>query len=82
MHKLNDIIAGITIRGLTTASEVHSLNSQPKAYSSFRVRLRLTVKRNTVQLFIVAGTFHVLQPQEEQFFRSLADGTRSVPATF
>jgi len=30
------------------------------------------VKRNTVQLFKVAGTFHVPQPQEKQRFSQLA----------
>jgi len=40
-----------------------------------------TIKSNTVQLFKGAGTFHVPRQQENNTFRGLADGTRSVPAT-
>ncbi len=55
---------------LSTGAEISSFNRQPQAYvvSVFRVRLRLTVKRNTVQLSKVVGTFDVPQPSKSKAF--------------
>jgi len=71
-------------RGFRLTKHIAFLNEKPQLNMVLLTAFQqiLTNFRNTVQLFIVAGTFHVPQPQQEQRFRSLADGTRSVPATF